>query len=333
MINNKYFSSLDFFRGFCGYGVAISHLHAFAFNNIFSEYISLLFVEFFFVLSGFVLYPQLLKVLNNSKNLVIFFKRRWLRTLPLFFIILFAVSALTGNLFNSDFFKYLFLIQKTFPGFINDDYYPVAWSLSIEEFYYLAFPMILIFLNKNNFIQVTIFLIIIIQLLKFSYNPYFETNFYRTGTFLRFDAILLGFVIAHFINRIFHYKKSCSLILFSLTILYLSKYDYFISNQDNHLIRFLFIIFLQILSVLTLIFFLQIENLFKNIKLKKFSKKISQQTYSIYLFHIILIYLIDKIETNIFAINIIYIFTLFVVSTFIYDYIEKPILRKRPKLN
>ena len=143
---NEYFYSLDFFRGFCGYGVAISHLNAFVFKNLYAEYISYLFVEFFFILSGFVLYPQLLKVLDNKKNLITFFKRRWLRTIPLYLVVTVAVTALTNNLFSSDFFKYLIFVQKIFPNFINNDYFPVAWSLSIEEIFYLVFPLLLVLL-------------------------------------------------------------------------------------------------------------------------------------------------------------------------------------------
>ena len=66
MIKKEYYYSLDLFRGFCGYGVAICHLNAFIFLNQYMEYLSLIFVEFFFVLSGFVLYPQLLKVIDKK---------------------------------------------------------------------------------------------------------------------------------------------------------------------------------------------------------------------------------------------------------------------------
>ena len=68
MNETKHFYSLDLFRGFCGYGVAITHLQAFIFKSMQMEYLSLLFVEFFFVLSGFVLYPQLLRILNSKSN-------------------------------------------------------------------------------------------------------------------------------------------------------------------------------------------------------------------------------------------------------------------------
>ena len=67
--DNNYFTSLDFLRGLSGYGVAVTHFYAFLYGNAFMEYLSFLFVEFFFILSGFVLFPQLIQVLNNSRNL------------------------------------------------------------------------------------------------------------------------------------------------------------------------------------------------------------------------------------------------------------------------
>ena len=153
MHETKHFYSLDLFRGFCGYGVAFCHLQAFIYKNLHMEYLSLLFVEFFFVLSGFVLYPQLIKILSSKKNLIIFYKRRWIRTLPLYVIMLFIVSALTNELFSKDFFKYLLFIQKITPDFVNNDYYPVAWSLSIEELFYLFFPILILIFNKQNIIK------------------------------------------------------------------------------------------------------------------------------------------------------------------------------------
>jgi peptidoglycan/LPS O-acetylase OafA/YrhL len=103
--SSHYLISLDLFRGFCGYGVAITHLNAFAFDNSYMEYMSLIFAEFFFVLSGFVLYPQLLKVINNNKNLIIFYKRRWMRTLPLFIVVLILISTLIYKFFEEPIMK------------------------------------------------------------------------------------------------------------------------------------------------------------------------------------------------------------------------------------
>ena len=196
--NNKHYYSLDLFRGFCGYGVAICHLYAFVYHNAFMEYLSYLFVEFFFVLSGFVLYPQLIKVLHNKKNLNVFYKRRWIRTLPLYFMMLILVSVLTNDFLSLDFFKYLFFVQKAVPNFISNDFYPVAWSLSIEEYFYLFFPLILLFLNKDNYIKIVTLILTILVLAKMFFAELIDSNFYRTGTFLRLDAILVGFVLHHF---------------------------------------------------------------------------------------------------------------------------------------
>ena len=40
MGEKNYYFSLDLFRGFCGYGVAISHFFAFTYDNTYMEYVS-----------------------------------------------------------------------------------------------------------------------------------------------------------------------------------------------------------------------------------------------------------------------------------------------------
>ena len=202
-VNNRIIG-LDLFRGFCGYGVAVCHLEAFLYSNIHFEYLSLLFVEFFFVLSGFVLYPQLTLLIDNKKNLLIFYKRRWLRTLPLYITFLILASILFGQLFSLNFLKYLFFIQKLFPHFLSSHYYPIAWSLSIEEFFYLLAPLLLIFSNRKNFLARIVIVFAIILLIKLLVADHVDSNFFRTGTILRLDSILVGFIFRHFFS--FFYK-------------------------------------------------------------------------------------------------------------------------------
>ena len=234
MNEKKYFYSLDLFRGFCGYGVAFCHLQAFVFKNSQMEYLSLLFVEFFFILSGFVLYPQLIKILENKDNLFIFYKRRWIRTLPLYVIILLVVSALTSELLSYDFFKYLFFVQKIIPNFISNDYYPIAWSLSIEELFYLSFPLLIVLFNKKNIIKNTIIIFLVIVILKYFLTNNFDLNFYRTGTVLRFDAILLGFLIRHFYSNLIKLKYLLLIMFSVIFILYLQGQNYIISQISEN---------------------------------------------------------------------------------------------------
>jgi peptidoglycan/LPS O-acetylase OafA/YrhL len=333
MSEKKYFYSLDLFRGFCGYGVAFCHLHAFIFKNINMEYLSLLFVEFFFVLSGFVLYPQLIKIFDNKKNLFIFYKRRWIRTLPLYVIALVVVSALTSELLSKDFFKYLFFIQKTIPNFITNDYYPVAWSLSIEEMFYLFFPILFIIFNKKNIIKNISIIFLLILSAKYFFAESIDANFFRTGTFLRLDAILLGFLLRHFYTNICNFKFSILAIFIIMLSIFYFSHNNMILLQEKKEIKYLFILNLQLLSVLSLLLFTFMEPLIsKSKKLTNISLLISRQTYSIYLIHMIFIYLLEKIQLSFFLTNIIYIFLLFIFSLLIFNYIEKPLLGLRPKM-
>ena len=328
----NHFYSLDLFRGFCGYGVAFCHLQAFIYKNITMEYLSLLFVEFFFVLSGFVLYPQLIKILDNKDNLFVFYKRRWIRTLPLYFISLLIVSALTNELTSYDFIKYLFFIQKIIPDFINNDYYPVAWSLSIEEFFYLLFPILILCFSKKNIIKNSIIIFFIILISKYFLSTDFDSNFFRTGTLLRFDAILLGFLSRHFYQKLIKFNLLI-LILFIISFsLYLFSQNYFILNQELHITKYMFIILLQTISISLLVLFTYLEPLMKNVYFQNFSSTVSKQTYSIYLIHIILIYLLEKINFSWLVTNLIYISLLFLLSSLIFKFIEKPLLAMRPKM-
>ena len=60
-------SSLDLFRGIAAYGVAICHFYYYLYNLNNFQFYSIFFVEFFFVLSGFVLTPQLQRVIFINK--------------------------------------------------------------------------------------------------------------------------------------------------------------------------------------------------------------------------------------------------------------------------
>ena len=332
MNQKNHLYSLDLLRGFSGYGVAFCHLHAFIYKNIHLEYFSLLFVEFFFVLSGFVLYPQLIRILDNKSNLAIFYQRRWIRTLPLYFIVIFLVSSIFDETLSKDFFMYLLFIQKIIPDVLSSDYYPVAWSLSIEEFFYLFFPLIIIFLGRDGLIKKVIILFIIIMMAKLLLADKVESNFFRTGTLFRFDAILLGFILRFFQDKILKYKYISSIILLVLIFVFYFAESYVLANEEEYIIKVTFIILLQILSLLTLSTFLIFEPIMKINLIKNFSILISRQTYSVYLVHIIFIYFLEKAQLNIYNTVSLYVLLLFISSSLIYYFIERPLLKMRPKL-
>ena len=121
-----------------------------------------------------------------------------------------------------------------------------------------------------------------------------------------------------------------STIIFS--VIFLFSHNYFVINKIHPNNRFIFIIFMQITSGLTLLSFIFIEPLLTNYYLRKFSLLISQQTYSIYLFHMILIYILKKMNYSILLTSAVYIILLFLISTLVYKFFEKPIMELRPKI-
>ena len=73
VVGRNHVQGLDLLRGICGYVVAVCHYQWLVNKVNYFEYISILFVEFFFILSGFVLAPQLIKIIKEKKFIIIFF--------------------------------------------------------------------------------------------------------------------------------------------------------------------------------------------------------------------------------------------------------------------
>ena len=328
-INTSNISSLDLFRGIAGYGVAICHFYYYLYNLDNFEFYSIFFVELFFVLSGFVLFPQLLRVYNNTRNIKIFYLRRWYRTIPpyLFALVLFSILF---SKFDIDTLKYLLFIQNITDNFVDLDYFYVAWSLSIEEFFYFIFPIFLVVFNKRKFIHIVILFILIIYVIKIIYLLLnVDGQFYRIGTFLRLDSIAFGIL-----TRIYFNKVRNSLInILSIILVGISMYYFFQDFKNLTTVKlFLFVLLIQYFSVNMIIIFVNFNKLIANTFLIGFFSILSKQTYSVYLFHFVIIYLISL---NSFLLNnefifIFYLIFLFLFSIFFYYIFEKNIMENRP---
>lgn len=98
-------------------------------------------VELFFALSGFLIGRILLEdVLRDGSwpSLKRFYVRRWLRTLPPYYLVLLALVLIRGRLnLNSLIFMQNFSRKDL-------EFFPVSWSLSIEEWFYLLIPLALL---------------------------------------------------------------------------------------------------------------------------------------------------------------------------------------------
>ena len=327
-MENKNFYGLDLLRGIAGYGVAITHYLYFVQERIDFEYYSFIFVEIFFVLSGFVLSKQLLKIHKDKKNVKVFYLRRLFRTIPLYLVALIFYTAISNN-FNLDFLKFLFFIQKIVPNFVDSNYFMVAWSLSIEEFFYLIFPIYLILFSNIKASKLAFYFIIVLSIIKILNHDNFSSDFLRTGTFMRLDSIALGFLLSIYLSGSAHFKKAIVILTSILIVVFVNYKTLFFNSTGIYTIYFIFLS--QLLSMLLVLVFCNIEFLIKKDILKKICNAIATQTYSVYLFHLIIMHFLimsnEKLINNLFV----YIGLLIIISTVTFKYFEKPILLLRPK--
>jgi peptidoglycan/LPS O-acetylase OafA/YrhL len=98
-------------------------------------------VELFFSLSGFLIGRLLIQLAEEGvtgAGLRRFWLRRWLRTLPLYFALLTALSAWNGMWNWRE-----FLLVQNFNFLKTPLMLIVAWSLVMEEYFYLFFPLVM----------------------------------------------------------------------------------------------------------------------------------------------------------------------------------------------
>src|SRR5438874_5862639 len=108
-------------------------------------------VDLFFVLSGYLIGGQLLAPLarDQSINLKRFFARRALRIMPAYFLILAIYIFLPSWREYPDMYPWWkFLVSVQNIGLHGGTAFSHAWSLAVEDQFYLALPFILLFANR-----------------------------------------------------------------------------------------------------------------------------------------------------------------------------------------
>jgi peptidoglycan/LPS O-acetylase OafA/YrhL len=210
---NKYIKQIDGLRGISIISVVLYHFFPEIFKGGFIG------VDIFFVISGFVISKILIEEFNLNKTISIknFYVKRIKRIFPAFFLVIFSSSifsyfillpnylvdfsksSLASVFFSSNF--YFFFTNQSYAA-ISSNFKPLLhlWSLSVEEQFYVFFPVfILIILKffKNNY-----FLALIISLLILLYifsnileNLYYGSSFYLLPT--RAVQFLIGCLVAY----------------------------------------------------------------------------------------------------------------------------------------
>lgn len=153
-------------------------------------------VQLFFVLSGFLIGQILIRDFQQGsdfKKILIFWKRRWFRTLPLYYFILSLRIFFTHNPLGWKVIVYYFFLQANFVGV---KFFSISWSLVVEEWFYIFLPLgVFLFLakgfGKKEFILFLIFFIFFFFISRFAW------NYSRNGIIIyQFDCLLVGVLLA-----------------------------------------------------------------------------------------------------------------------------------------
>jgi peptidoglycan/LPS O-acetylase OafA/YrhL len=105
-------------------------------------YVGSLGMDMFFVLSGFLIGGILLDSMSEGGGWVKrFWLRRWIRTLPNYYVFLVVNAAIWWYSFGPapEWPKYLVFVQNLLWN--QSPFYPESWSLALEEMFYLVAPL------------------------------------------------------------------------------------------------------------------------------------------------------------------------------------------------
>ena len=340
MHHSKQLNTLRFIAVFM---VLIEHL-AYSLGSHFSAgYFG---VALFFVISGFLITKILLNTdggfIQGYKN---FLGRRMLRILPLYFLVI-SILLLLGNTYAKTYLLYCISFTYNYAiVYFNLPNHAIThfWSLSVEEQFYLFWPLIIIPLRRHQK-QLLIFVILFVV---FCYGQFFFkwipplVKYRWVGLIPQCYAIGIGAIGAIVFNEkkimiSFFTDRKIEWLMFLILMLFLLTYSPF---------KFICIPLIFLYLVLKCYYFGFTDKLANSLFSNKILVYLGVISYGIYLIHLPLNYYLN----NSFFINYIldhvsflknngwvlkfplYTFISIVLASLSFRYIESPILKLKDR--
>ena len=309
-------------------------------------------VDIFFVISGYLITSIVLKelVMTGYFSFKHFYERRVRRILPaLLFVILaslpfayiyllpnslvdFSKSILYSLAFSSNYHFYHSAKEYAVAGLRNPFLH--TWSLSVEEQYYILFPIVLLITFKyfrKYLINILIIgFIISLGLAEYSIGNYPFATFYFLHT--RMWELLAGSILAYFEITLGHRSKIKTLnLIFPFIGLVLIGYSIIFTNWMFHPSLYTLP---TIIGVCLIIWFSDKNEFFTKILSTKLFVSIGLISYSLYLLHypvfsfFVKTRFFDGGDGNILN-KLIIVIVVFITSIISYNFIERPFRSKK----
>lgn len=292
-------------------------------------------VDVFFTLSGFLIGKILMRTEYTWSGLFTFWMRRWLRTIPLYYIFLFLYILLTyshinGGILSNYTILYAFFLQNLLVPL--DLFFWESWSLAVEEWFYLILPVLVFVVlnlkiaNRINALILSGLLISTASVLWIcSYSEYPENLYIKNMVVPRLFSILTGCIAADFHHRTKQKKSAQVLFLVGSVFMALS-----IIYKENLYVRYI-LTPASIATLLPLVSYLKNLPMLLNIGIHF----LADRSYALYLLHMGCVSQI--IERHFYPQNKLQAVLLFFVyvalsiglAHLVYTFIERPILKTR----
>lgn len=349
---------LDVFRAFAIIFVLIGH--SFEHSKIAVQiqtfgHLGILGVELFFVLSGFLIGSIIMRLIDENRfhslaDISAFWKRRWLRTLPMYFVALLAFLRFDYH-GRHELFDYpaYFVFMQNF-AYKIPEFFELSWSLAIEEHFYLWFPLVFLLCKKMTHratlaivLSAIIFIVLgysfrLSQPLFSDWNEYNRTV--RITVLSRMDAIMFG-VLMSAIKRHwsvgFDWIRSATPVTATLFMLLCTWW--FVNSPVLMQSRLLQVNLWTIQALLCAMLLPWFDGLHAAHGKGGFFVLTSKLSYSLYLVHILVIIAVNRalghwglfaeVYENPFLLYPLYVSLYYLVSWVTYHQIEKPFLQLR----
>ena len=332
----KYKAHVDGLRALSIIPVILYHLDLTLFSGGFIG------VDIFFVISGFLITSIIIDEFKLNKfSLLKFYERRIRRIIPILFFVIFVTSITSLILLspkqilelNKSIISALFFFSNIF-FWMQDGYFTApseekqllhTWSLSIEEQYYIFFPILfLIFFRKHKFFLFAI--IISVFLISFFLSNYASKYHPSANFFLlpfRIWEILAGSLVAFLLHKN-ETKKSNFLSIIGFLLIILSIFFFSEKTPTPS-----FYTFIPILGVGLILIYSDKDTLVSKFLSHKILVTVGLMSYSLYLWHFPIVSFFKTKFNNLSHLDITFIILLsFILSYGSWKYIEKPFRHK-----
>jgi len=351
-----YFEKLDALRFFAFFLVIWQHAFSDIFHGI-TENVNLqmtidtftvtggIGVQIFFVISGFLITFLMIseEKVNGRVNLFFFYLRRVLRIWPLYYLVMilgiFILPYIDSSfVFSGNTFSNLFFLNNIFPEGASSNV-NIAWSVAIEEQFYLFWPLLFILFRNNKKLLSFCCVVLFIQTSIYaSENPGLAAYF---STFGNLKYLMIGcwgaFFYSNYKERIsasYLLKPNSFYLICFLALFLLSASN--LSMSYNYLSRWLLAVF-----YLYLVIYCVDKSTGKSSSIFSF---LGKYTYGMYLYHPIILsfsyIIISKLGYDYtkgdllkFIIGIMTLLVTIGISILSYEYFEKPILKLKNKIS